>query len=334
MAVPFWKRQRYRLEAFGLMILGTLVCALPYPWLAPLARFMGSAVWFFDWHRRRVTLANLRCAFGERFTEREILALGRKSYGVFARSMLELLWSPNLADETVLPRICSQVDLDPSATHDRPGRAVIYTCLHAGNYEWTSNISKARFGPVPLIAQEFKNPLLGPLFDSWRTTVGHTIFPKKGAMLRTLRHLKDAGKMGMLVDLNLKPSEGPVLIRCFGKYLTPVTRLPAELAMRTGAAVVPVEILPRPEGGHVLRYHPEIPITPSLTAGEIAQACWDVLEPGLRAHPELWLWSYKHWRYRPEGAEGDAYPFYANPDQGFQRLLAEQEIPASRPVEN
>ena len=322
-SVSKWKRRRYRLEYWGLRALSAIVGILPYHWLAPLGNLLGSAVFLFDRHRRGVTLDNLRCAFGDRFSKEQIRRIARHSYGVFARTMLELLWSPNL-NGRVLLALCSQQDLDPSATHAAPGHAAIYVCLHAGNFEWTSNISISRFGPVPLIAQEFKNPLLGPLFDSWRTTVGHSIFPKKGAMLRTLRHLKEGGKMGMLVDLNLKPNDGPVIIRCFGKLLTPVTRLPAELALRTGAAVVPVEIVPRPEGGHLLRYLPEIPITSGMTAAAITQACWDALEPGLHRNPQLWLWSYKHWRYRPEGQQGEGYPFYANPHGGFQQLLVEQ----------
>jgi lauroyl/myristoyl acyltransferase len=145
--------------------------------------------------------------------------------------------------------------------------------------------------------------------------------PQKGAMLRTIRHLKEGGKMGMLIDLNLKPSEGPVVIRCFDRLLTPVTRLPAELALRTGVALVPVECLPRHDGGYIVRYLPELPVTSETTPEQIAQACWDALEPGLHTHPELWLWSYKHWRYRPKGNAGKAYPFYAGEFDPFEELI-------------
>lgn len=321
--VPFWKRQRYRLEYIGLRILSGLVCLLPYPLIRPLASCLGSVVYVFDRKRREVTLANLRCAFGDRFNDRELDRIGRESFGVFADTMLELLWSPRLSRE-FLREFGTQETLDSTSRHAEPGRSVIYACLHAGNFEWTSKISVNLFGPVPLIAQEFKNPLIGPLFDAWRSAVGHTVFPRKGVMIRMLRHLKEGGKFGVLVDLNLKPSDGPVVIRCFGKFLTPVTRMPAELALRTGAAVVPVEILPRREGGHHLRYLPEIPITETTTPAEIAQACWDALEPGLREHPELWLWSYKHWRYRPEGTQGEEYPFYASCHEGYQELLRAQ----------
>jgi len=321
--VPFWKRQRYRLESLGLRLLSALVCLLPYRALRPLAFLLGSVTWRLDPKRREVTLANLRCAFGDRYDVAERERIGRRSFGVFAGTMLELLWSPRLSRE-FLAEYGTQETLDLRSRHAEGGRPVIYVGMHAGNFEWNSKISVNLFGPVPLIAQEFKNPLLGPLFDQWRSVVGHTIFPRKGVMVRMLRHLKEGGKFGLLIDLNIKPTQGPAIIRCFGKLLTPVTRLPAELALRTGASIVPVEILPRREGGHHLRYLPEIPVTDSTTPATIAQACWDALEPGLREHPELWLWNYKHWRYRPEGPEGEGYPFYSSCDDSYQELLRAQ----------
>ena len=319
-AIPFWKRQRYRLEYFGLRVASGLISMLPWRWIGPFAAFVGSVFFTFDPHRREVTLGNLRSAFGNRFTEAELKTIGRKSYGVFARTALELLWSPNLSKE-VLDEIITTEGLDPMPTHGAEGKSALYFCLHAGNFEWLSQITCRHFGTFPVIAQNLKNPLLGPLFDSWRSSLGQQIMPQKGAMLRTIRHLKEGGKMGMLIDLNLKPTEGPVVIRQFGRLLTPVTRLPAELALRNGAALVPVECLPRPDGGYIVRYLPQLPVTPETTTEQIAQACWDALEPGLHAHPELWLWSYKHWRYRPEGSQGEGYPFYASPLPSYQEML-------------
>jgi hypothetical protein len=39
-------------------------------------------------------------------------------------------------------------------------------------------------------------------------------------------------------------------------------------------------------------------------------------------YPEQWLWSYKHWRYRPVD-EANYYPFYANPSERFEREFNE-----------
>jgi lauroyl/myristoyl acyltransferase len=324
-AFPAWKRWRYRLEYKALVAASGLISLLPWRWIGPLASFVGGVFFRFDRHRREVTLSNLRSAFGHRLSDRQLHSIGRKSYGTFARTALELLWSRNLSP-SVLDEIITTKGLDPLPSHGAKGHPSIYFCLHGGNFEWLSQLSCRHFGVFPVIAQNLKNPLLGPLFDSWRTMLGQQVLPQKGAMLRMLRHLKDGGKMGLLIDLNLKPGQNPVIIRCFGHLLTPVTRLPAELALRTGATLVPVECLPRPDGGYIARYLPEIPITGESTVEELAQACWDALEPGLHAHPELWLWSYKHWRYRPAGPGGEGYPNYANENGAYQALLAARGI--------
>ena len=57
------------------------------------------------------------------------------------------------------------------------------------------------------------------------------------------------------------------------------------------------------------------------TPAEIAQQCWDVLEQGIREAPECWLWSYKHWRFKPSGGKTERYPDYANTAKRFDDAL-------------
>jgi lauroyl/myristoyl acyltransferase len=52
---------------------------------------------------------------------------------------------------------------------------------------------------------------------------------------------------------------------------------------------------------------------------EIAQRCWDEFEPVIRARPDLYLWPYKHFRYRPKSAVR-TYPFYAHESGAFEKL--------------
>lgn len=319
-----WKKIRYRFEYIGLLTGAWIVQCLPLSWLRPLGSFAGAVFFLFDSHRREVTLANLKAAFGEKFNRKQRWQIARKSYGIFATTVLELFWSPNLTSE-VVQKIVTIEEVDSKPFHTTKGVSIIYCCLHAGNFEWVAQLSGSYYSsPLSLIAQKFKNPLIGPLFDQWRSVTGNKIIPQERAMLKTLRHLKAGGKMGLLIDLNLKPHEGPVVIRCFDRLLVPVTQLPAELALRTGAMLVPVECLPRPQGGHHIRFLSPITITSESSVASITQACWDALESQIQRHPELWLWSYKHWRYRPSQGESDYYPFYANCYDRFDKLLEEQ----------
>lgn len=319
------KRVRYYFEYCGLLVAGGIVQLLPWRLLRPLGKLIGALVFFFDRKRREVAFANLQSAFGDTYTGQERKIIAKKSYQIFATTMLELLWSPRLTPE-IMDEIADidVVDLRSSPTLEEA--PVIYCCAHAANFEWTGQIAARHTNKFPVIAQKFKNPLIGKLFDRWRSSLGQEVIPQEQAMLKLFRYLKRGGKFGILVDLNLKPQEGPVVVKMFQQLLTPLTRLPAELALRTGALLVPVECLIRPKGGYTLRFLEPILVTQESTVESLTQAYWDVLESSIQRHPEYWLWTYKHWRYKPSDQTDACYPFYANKFLPFDELIAKQKI--------
>jgi len=319
-----FKKFRYRLEYFGLITCAWLVQQLSWRWLRPLGNFVGALVFFFDRKRREVAFANLKAAFGETHDERERSAIAKKSYQIFATTMLELLWSPRLTPE-IMDEIADIDVVDLRSSPKLEGVPAIYCCAHAANFEWTGQIAARHTKKFPVIAQKFKNPLIGKLFDRWRASLGQEVIPQEQAMLKLFRYLKTGGKFGILVDLNLKPHEGPVVVTMFERLLAPLTRLPAELALRTGALLVPVECLIRRQGGYTLRFLEPIAVTNESSVESLTQAYWNVLESSIRKHPEYWLWTYKHWRYKPSNGGNDFYPFYANVFSPFDDLIVQQK---------
>ena len=79
----------------------------------------------------------------------------------------------------------------------------------------------------------------------------------------------------------------------------------------TGAALVPMTSEPLPDGRCRVEIHPPLEIPEGATDQEIAQRRGIFLSSLIREKPELWMWVYKHWRFKPKGAT-HAYPFYAN----------------------
>jgi len=72
-------------------------------------------------------------------------------------------------------------------------------------------------------------------------------------------------------------------------------------------------------------YHPPMAFPPDTKPVDIVQRCWDILEPSIREQPECWLWSYKHWRFRPSGDTSGRYPFYSNEAKRFDKLLKKHD---------
>ena len=320
MAVEAPPTVRQRLEYFGLSALVWLVGRLPYAALRRIAVVLGAVVYYLDTRGRAVALANLDAAFGEKFSSARKKQIARASYQSFARSMLELFWSPNLTREFAEKILHIRgVELDPC--HYDPNQAVIYVCLHYGNFEWLSQLAAFHTGNQPVVTQRFRNPLIGKIFNRLRSSTGHTILPQERAMIRMLKHLKSGGKFKMLIDLNLDPNEPSVIINEFDGLKTCVTQMHAVLADRCQAKLVPAECRPQPDGTYEMRVHKPLEFPPGTSPAVIAQMCWDVLEPSLYEMPECWLWSYKHWRFRPSGDTTGRYPFYSNEAKRFDKLL-------------
>jgi Kdo2-lipid IVA lauroyltransferase/acyltransferase len=315
---------RQRLEFLGLSSFVWLVGRLPYGCLRPIANCLGSLVYCFDQRGKQVAQANLDAAFGDSRTAAEKNRIAAGSYRTFARTMLELFWSPNLS-ESVARRIARFEGLDLDSCHKDPRQPAVYLCLHYSNFEWLSQFGAYTITNGPVITQRFKNPLLGPIFDRLRSSTGHQIIPQERAMIRMLKHLKSGGKFAMLCDLNLDPSEPSVIVDTFGGLKTCVTQMQAALALRTGARIVPVECRPEPDGTYRMVYRQPLDFPPGASAAEITQLCWNTLEPSIHEQPECWLWAYKHWRFRPASDETGRYPFYANVAKRFDKMLAKQE---------
>lgn len=283
---------------------------------------LAGIVWVCDPRGRKVALANLEAAFGETMSadRRREVAFG--SYATFARTMAELFWAPNFTPEA-MARWVKIEGLERCMANTTRGQAAIYPTYHFSNFEWAGLLCARVLEPAPIIAQRFRNPLLGPIFDRLRSLTGHTIIPQERAMLRMLRHLQQGGKFGMLADLSLDPREGAVVVRQFGGLLACVTPLHGILALRTGAAVVPLVMMPGARGGYRAVFHAPIAFEQHSAPWEIAQKTWDGLEAAIREHPECWLWPYKFWRYRPESDEA-RYPFYSNRARRFDALCKRQ----------
>ena len=311
-----WKHIRYRLEWLGVTALATVIPRLPRRCCAMLAKAVGSAVFAIDRRGRRVALANIEAALGDRYSARERLRIGRASYQNFARTMLDLFWAPRLAR----PGWEKYVDLvgkEIIAAH--MGKPCVALCAHYAGVEWAGLACGAYGFRGCTLTQAFKNPLLDKLFTELRGCTGHEIITQEFSMLRMLRRVKKGGLVGLLIDLNLPPTQTATVIETFGMKMC-ATYLHAILAQRTGAHLLPLTSEPLPDGRCRVELHAPLEIPEGSTEQEIAQIAWNFFEKLIREKPELWMWAYKHWRIRPKG-ETRPYPFYANESGRFEKLL-------------
>jgi KDO2-lipid IV(A) lauroyltransferase len=319
-----WKRIRYRLEWVGLLLATKLVPLCSRRVCYHVAQTAGTLLSFVDRQRYRVALANLEVAFGLRFSLKERRKIARESFQHFARTMVDLLWSPRLTQEN-FSQFIELENFEETARDTGPERSIMIACYHYSNFEWLSLACGFLDLKGTIISQEFKNSLLDPIFKKFREQSGHELVPRERGIMRLYKVLRRKGRTALLVDLTVPPTQGAAVIDCFG-LKTSVTSAHAWLHERTGVPIVPAHCEPLPDGRYRLVFHPKIGRTAEMTHQQIAQACWNSFEPYVRKNPAPWLWMYKHWRYRPANPDRP-YPFHANFYRPFEDMLQQDEAP-------
>lgn len=311
-----WVRARFVLEWCLLRFAAAVIPMLSHGLLVWSARGLGRLACLVDYRGRRVAWENLRLTFPER-SEQDIKRLRLANYQLFARAFAELFWSRNVTKENLSHFV--SVHIASETTRQAMEQGCIFATIHAGNFEWLSRTTALVGYPSMIVAANFLNQRLTPIFTSLRQVEGHQLIPQENAVLRLFKHLKRGGRTAMLVDQNVPPDQSATIISCFGRQ-TCVTLAHAALAQRTQRPIVPAICLPQSPGGYEMHFLEPIAVTQQDSLQAATQACWDRFETTIRQQPEIWMWMYKHWRYLPENSNAQCYPSYAHRAGKFDKL--------------
>ena len=302
---------RHRAEYAIVLIVRGAVAA----WPDRIVRFIGTAIghvfWAVDGGHRRLTIRQLQAAFPSR-TPAECRSIARKTFAHFGRSLtLTLKLSTLTADE-----IRERVTYDGAErVRDalKAGRGVLLVTGHFGYWELMALAHALVLPPISVLARPLDNPFLHDLLERTRKTTGNRVIYRRGAVRRVLRALNANEGIAILIDQHIQPVDA-VTVQFFDRPAA-TTSAVAALALRTGAAVIPMFGLPSAHGKcRVVYEHPiELP-APDATNPivELTQRCTDVLEMYVRRQPELWLWMHRRWR--DESAVGGMFPRGPDPE--------------------
>ncbi|MFN0130843.1 MAG: lysophospholipid acyltransferase family protein [Verrucomicrobiales bacterium] len=315
-----WRRLRFAVEAWAVQGVAWGVPRLSRRSVLRLAAVAGRLGYWFDGRGRATGRENLRVVFPEKPAPWRESVL-RASYASIARTMLDLFWGVNLNSGNWRQYV-EMNPMDPGMPDQISRTGALWCCPHYSNFEWTALVMPWWRFPMMVVAQDFKNPALTPLFAAARGHSGHVFISSEGAMLKLFKNLKRGGHSAFLCDLTVPPDQAATIVRAFGLKMA-TTQIHAALAQRTGRPVVPVIVLPEPDGTYRHLVWPSQSFSPDQPAHEIAQKIWDFFEPVIRDRPEGWLWMYKHFRYRPAHTDGLEYPAYANRSKKFDALERE-----------
>ena len=311
------KRLRYRVEALGLGAAETIIPKLPRDVALGFGGLLGWLAYAVLREDRRVAYANLDIVFGGTMSPREKRRIVRGTFQNIAANAVGLFWSPRVTAENV--RRFVDVDESNRAWFNEVlarGKGIIFITPHYGDWELMSLASGFLGATFTGVAEPTKNPAIETTVTRLRSHSGHTIVHPRFAVVKLFKAVSRGGIVAIVVDVNARRGRGGVWLDFFGLKVFSTAAV-AELARRTGAAIVFVAAHPLPGRRTRIQFGPEIPVDntgddePDVLA--TSQRCLDECAKLIRSAPDHWLWTYKRWKRRPS-AERGAYPFYSKYD--------------------
>jgi KDO2-lipid IV(A) lauroyltransferase len=270
---------------------------VPKPLAPPLARLYTRILDMAIPRLRRVGMRNLELAMPELGPDRRRQIVD----GVFrsiARTLAAFARFPSITKANVHEWIRYE-GYEHFERALAEGRGVLFATAHLGNWELSAFAHALLSAPMHVVVRPLDNPRVDALVEARRALSGNRIIGKKDFARSILQALRNNEAVGVLIDQN-SSLEGGVFVDFFGIPACTGAAF-AKLAARSGAAVIPgFALWSEPEGKHVLRFYPPVPMTGD--AGRDTQSLQSQLEAVIREHPDQWLWIHRRWKTRPPGS--------------------------------
>lgn len=270
----------------------------------PIAVSYGAA-WVGGWlayclagRARAAVLANLRHVLGPAATERELRAAALGVFRTAAYNYVDMFRIPLVSPRQVLERTTLH-HLERMQEAVARGRGVIICTAHFGNFDLLVQVAQAYNVPVVALAERLQPPQLFDLVAGLRARHGLRILPvSAGALREVVRTLKAGGVLAMAADRDLQGRGAPT--RFFdADALMPAG--PTDLAVATGAELVPTFGLRLPGRRYAICFHP--PLALRREPGPEASAynrrlLIGAMERAIARHPEQWIVFEPIWERR------------------------------------
>lgn len=228
--------------------------------------------------------------------------LARDVFAHFGRVFLEVLALPTYLGPDA-GRLFEVAGFDRLTRALARGKGAFVFSAHFGNWELVALRQAVSGVPMDFVARPLDNPWLDDAFNRWREAAGNRVLGKHGVLRSVVRSLRAGRAVAILIDQDIRGTP-QVFVPFFGR-LAATTSTMGEIAVRTGAAVVPVVSFPRPGGGYRIVYQPEIEVPSAGAVDEralvVTERATRAVESWVREDPAAWLWLHKRWKTRPPG---------------------------------
>ncbi len=298
-----WKtiRRKIRYRFIYLMVRFMIVLAnlMPRKWWLLLSGWLGHLGYYLARRSRKIMQENLRLAFPEH-DEPHRTKLARRVFVMLGRNAGDVLRAFPI---TKFERY-EQIRVIEGAQYldeaFKKGKGVLFLTAHLGAFELVATEMAFRGYKPLIIGTAMKDERLTQLLWKQRSKLGATAIERGKETVRLIKTLKAGGTVAILIDQDTRVKS--VFVDFFGRACsTPVGA--ALLALRTGAAVVPVFVHLRDDLMQQITCYPEVELIQTGNEAEDirlnTQKFTGIIEREIRRYPEQWVWMHERWKTQP-----------------------------------
>ncbi len=284
----------FRLTAFFLH----LISLLPFWALYLFADFLYFILYYLTGYRRKVTQSNLRNAFPQK-SQHELNLIEKKYYHFLADNILESFKMKSMSDAQIRKH-CVVRNPEEVQKHFDAGKSVLLATGHYANWEWGNLIIPLSFKETVYVIYK---PLSDKNFDTFlndmRSKFGAVMVPMK-ATLRKIAEIRNEKYLFAFAGDQTPTRHESQYFTNFLNQPTAVFLGLEKIAKTTGNPIVFIHIN-RLKRGYYEYIYTTIVEEPKLTEEhEITNIHTRKLEEIIEQKPELWLWSHRRWKFKPE----------------------------------
>ncbi len=258
-------------------------------------------VYYFASRSRKLTLTHLTMAFGKEKSEKELKALAKEVFRMMGKNAADIIRAFKIQHVEAYNKFRVLKGIEHAHEAKAKGKGVIFIGGHCGAFEFiATELSFQGFEPL-LIGSPMKDERLTKLLWEQRNKLGASTIERGKETVRLIKTLKSGGTFGILIDQDTRVKS--IFVDFFGiPCATPIGA--TLLALKTGAAVIPIFFHLRDDGMQEVNFYPEVELIRTGNEDEDLRVNTQnfnaIIEREIRKHPAQWLWMHERWKTRPE----------------------------------
>lgn len=267
-----------------------------------VAAIVAEICYHFFHRQRRALNENLAWVLGSD-DRREIDAVARQAFRNFGKFVIDFIHFPAMSRDEVRRRLVfSQwIELDEVM---ESGRGMLIVTMHFGSWDLGAAAFAAYDYPINAIADNYGYEKMNKLVHGSREKIGMKIIQMDRVGPNVFRALKRGEILALLIDV---PAPDQAITVDFLGAPAEVSSVPARIALRTGARVVPAMVLRGPEDDTLIRPVLDVRTARYEASGDeeqdvhaLTQLMMQSFETLIREHPEQWFIFRRMWPQMPQ----------------------------------